>query len=147
MIAMVSGVDAEKALSAFQAFKGVVKKNQVSLAGSVAVAPSGVTTGGAAKKLSDASYPVLESVDWASDIHLKPHPGDSVKDSSSAVDKEIDNDMEGELSPGEDEDNEAAADEERHAREGAVRSAREFKHATHEERMRILGEMAGVTRG
>merc|ERR1711939_1288727 len=43
----------------------------------------------AAKKLSDASYPFLKSVDWTSDIYLKPLPGANVKDVLKAVDKAI----------------------------------------------------------
>jgi len=89
MKSLVNGADAEKAYSAFLAFKDVVKKNQVSSPGPAAAAPSGDSIGAAAKKLSDASYPFLKSVDWTSDIYLKPLPGVSVKDSLKAVDKAI----------------------------------------------------------
>merc|ERR1719206_43002 len=85
----VNGADAEKAYSAFLAFKDVVKKNQVSSPGPAASAPSGDSIGAAAKKLSDASYPFLKSVDWKSDIYLKPLPGVSAKDALKAVDKAI----------------------------------------------------------
>merc|ERR1719206_1470147 len=85
----VNGADAEKAYSAFLAFKDVVKKNQVSSPGPAASAPSGDSIGAAAKKLSDASYPFLKSVDWTSDIFLKPLPGVSAKDALKAVDKAI----------------------------------------------------------
>merc|ERR1739847_255248 len=78
-----------KAYSAFLAFKDVVKKNQVSSPGPAASAPSGDSIGAAAKKLSDASYPFLKSVDWTSDIFLKPLPGVSAKDALKAVDKAI----------------------------------------------------------
>merc|ERR1712093_360718 len=44
---------------------------------------------GAAKKLSDASYPFLKGIDWTSDIYLKPLPGANVKDVLKAVDKAI----------------------------------------------------------
>merc|ERR1712014_554961 len=54
---LVNGADAEKAYAAFLEFKDVVKKNQVSSAGSPASAVSGDKIGEAAKKLSDASYP------------------------------------------------------------------------------------------
>merc|ERR1711933_197999 len=64
----VNGADAEKAYSAFLAFKDVVKKNQVSSPGPAAAAPS---------------------VDWTSDIFLKPLPGVSAKDALKAVDKAI----------------------------------------------------------
>merc|ERR1711933_452035 len=85
----VNGADAEKAYSAFLAFKDVVKKNQVSSPGPAASAPSGDSIGAAAKKLSDASYPFMKSVDWTSDIFLKPLPCVSVKDALKAVDKAI----------------------------------------------------------
>merc|ERR1712087_917074 len=85
----VNGADAEKAYSAFLAFKDVVKKNQVSSPGPAASAPSGDSIGAAAKKLSDASYPFLKSVDWTSDLFLKPLPGVSAKDAMKAVDKAI----------------------------------------------------------
>merc|ERR1712224_103541 len=52
----VNGADAEKAYSAFLAFKDVVKSNQVSSAAGPASAPSdGI--GAAAAKLSSAAYP------------------------------------------------------------------------------------------
>merc|ERR1712176_881510 len=81
----VNGADAEKAYSAFLAFKDVVKKNQVSSPGPAAAAPSGDSIGAAAKKLSDASYPFMKSVDWTSDIFLKPLPGVSAKDALKAI--------------------------------------------------------------
>merc|ERR1719243_285705 len=81
----VNGADAEKAYSAFLAFKDVVKKNQVSSPGPAASAPSGDSIGAAAKKLSDASYPFMKSVDWTSDIFLKPLPGVSAKDALKAA--------------------------------------------------------------
>ena len=66
-----------------------MKKNQVSSPGPAASAPSGDSSGAAAKKLSDASYPFMKSVDWTSDIFLKPLPGVSAKDALKAVDKAI----------------------------------------------------------
>merc|ERR1712217_1004907 len=89
MKSLVNGADAEKAYSAFLAFKDVVKRNQVSSPGPAAAVPSGDSIGGAAKKLSDASYPFLQSVDWKSDIYLKPLPGVSAKDALKAIDKAI----------------------------------------------------------
>merc|ERR1711988_2080009 len=73
----VNGGDAEKAYSALMAFKDVVKKNQVS------------SPGPAAKKLADASYPFLKSVDWTSDLYTKPLPGASANAVLKAVDKAI----------------------------------------------------------
>merc|ERR1712054_282252 len=68
----------------------VVKKNQVSSPGPAATADSKYgAIDGAAKKLSDASYPFLKGIDWTSDIYLKPLPGANVKDVLKAVDKAI----------------------------------------------------------
>merc|ERR1712127_904128 len=89
MKSLVNGADAEKAYSAFLAFKDVVKKNQVSSAGPAASVPSGGKIGEAAKKLSDASYPFLKDIDWLSDLYIKPLPGASFTQSLKAVDKTI----------------------------------------------------------
>ena len=99
MKSLVNGADAEKAHSAFLAFKDVVKKNQVSSAGPAAFVPSGDRIGEAAKKLSDASYPFLKDIDWLSDLYIKPLPGASFTKSLKAVDKTIvmGNAMEGNL--------------------------------------------------
>merc|ERR1712031_59366 len=87
---LVNGADAYKAYEAFLKFKDVVKKNQVSSPGPAATADSKYgAIDGAAKKLSDASYPFLKGIDWTSDIYLKPLPGANVKDVLKAVDKAI----------------------------------------------------------
>merc|ERR1711988_1756526 len=86
---LVNGADAEKAYSAFLAFKDAVKKNQVASAGPAASPPSGDKIGEAAKKLSDASYPFLKDIDWTSDLFTKPLPGASVSQVLKAVDKTI----------------------------------------------------------
>merc|ERR1719408_1138255 len=84
---LVNGADAEKAYSAFLTFKDVVKKSQPSSPGPTATVPSGDSIGAAAKKLSDASYPFLQSVDWTSDIFIKPLPGTSSTQALKAIDK------------------------------------------------------------
>merc|ERR1712039_751760 len=86
---LVNGADADKAYSALMTFKDVVKKNQVASAGPAASAPSGDKIGDAAKKLSDALYPFLKSVDWTSDLYIKPLPGASASQALKAVDKAI----------------------------------------------------------
>merc|ERR1711988_1712532 len=87
---LVNGADADKAYEALLKFKDVVKKNQVSSPGPAATADSKYAAiDGAAKKLSDASYPFLKGIDWTSDIYLKPLPGANVKDVLKAVDKAI----------------------------------------------------------
>merc|ERR1719493_169889 len=84
---LVNGADAEKAYSAFLEFKDVVKKNQVSSPGPAASVPSGDSIGAAAKKLSEASYPFLQDIDWLSDIYIKPLPGTSATQALKALDK------------------------------------------------------------
>merc|ERR1712086_951245 len=86
---LVNGADAEKAYAAFLQFKDVVKNNQVSSPGPAATAQSGGAIGNAAKKLSDASYPFLKSIDWNSDLYIKPLPGVTPKNALLAVDKTI----------------------------------------------------------
>merc|ERR1712194_348767 len=86
---LVNGADAEKAYAAFLQFKDVVKNNQVSSPGPAATVQSGGAIGTAAKKLSDASYPFLKSIDWNSDLYIKPLPGVTPKKALLAVDKTI----------------------------------------------------------
>merc|ERR1711976_604666 len=87
MKSLVNGADAEKAYSAFLEFKDVVKKNQVSSPGPAASVPSGDSICAAAKKLSHASYPFLQDIDWLSDIYIKPLPGTSPNQVMKALDK------------------------------------------------------------
>merc|ERR1711981_354136 len=42
-----------------------------------------------AKKLADASYPFISSIDWTSDLYTKPLPGASANAVLKAVDKAI----------------------------------------------------------
>merc|ERR1711941_21970 len=63
--------------------------NQVASAGASATVPSGDKIGEAAKKLSDASYPLLKEVDWTSDLFIKPLPGVTASQALKAVDKAI----------------------------------------------------------
>merc|ERR1712012_177598 len=88
---LVKAEDADKAYAAFLTFKDVVKKNQVSAAGPAASAAPAkyAPIDAAAKQLSDASYPFLKSIDWLSDIYVKPLPGTGIKDTLKAVDKAI----------------------------------------------------------
>merc|ERR1711979_74786 len=86
---LVNGADAEKAYAGFLEFKDVVKKSQVASAGLAASVPSGDKIGEAAKKLSDASYPLLKEVDWLSDLYIKPLPGVTAQQAVKAVDKTI----------------------------------------------------------
>merc|ERR1712061_109141 len=47
-------------------------------------AAGGDKIGAAAQALADQSYPFLKSVDWTSDLYLKPLPGVSAKDALKA---------------------------------------------------------------
>merc|ERR1711879_609966 len=45
--------------------------------------------GAAAKTLAAASYPFIKSVDWTSDLFVKPFPGVTAQKAMKAVDKAI----------------------------------------------------------
>merc|ERR1712066_26217 len=85
----VNGADADKAYSAFLAFKDVVKSQQVSSAAAPASAAGGDAIGAAAAKLSSAAYPFLKDIDWQSDLYTKPLPGVSANQALRAIDKAI----------------------------------------------------------
>merc|ERR1712157_186490 len=82
---LASGADADRAYSGFLEFKDVVKANQVSSPGPAASVQSGDAIGAAAKKLSDASYPFLKSIDWNSDLYIKPLPGVTAQKALKAI--------------------------------------------------------------
>jgi len=86
---LVKGPEPEIAYAAFLDFARVVKQNQVSRPGPIAIQQSGDAIRTAAKKLSDASYPFLRSVDWNSDLYLKPLPGVTPAKALLAVDATI----------------------------------------------------------
>merc|ERR1712151_422292 len=86
---LASGADADRAYNGFLEFKDVVKANQVASPGPAASVQSGDAIGAAAKKLSDASYPFLKSIDWNSDLYIKPLPGVTAQKALKAVDKTI----------------------------------------------------------
>jgi len=92
LMSTVKEADAKKAYEAFLTFKDVVKANPITpqvkdtpaaLAGKLGPIDA------AAKKLSDASYPFMKSVDWDSDLYLKPLPGVSPNAAMKAIDKMI----------------------------------------------------------
>jgi hypothetical protein len=82
-------------------FKDVVKANPIKAGSVVAKAGESAAAKGelsataskliplAAKKLSDASYPFLQEVDWNSDLFLKPLPGVQAPQVLKAVDKAL----------------------------------------------------------
>merc|ERR1712045_826350 len=82
--------DAKAAYAALMEFKDVVKANPITpsvpetpaaLAGKLGYIDS------AAAKLTTASYPFMQSVDWASDLYSKPLPGASPLEVTKAIDK------------------------------------------------------------
>merc|ERR1712226_692604 len=83
--------DAKAAYAGLMAFKDVVKANPITPTEPIAT-KSGAkldAVGAAAGKLSSASYPFIQDVDWTSDVYLKPLPGVSAKEALKAVDKMI----------------------------------------------------------
>merc|ERR1712117_562712 len=78
LMSTVNEADAKKAYESFLTFKDVVKANPITP--TVADTPAALAgklgpIDAAAKKLSDASYPFIESAPWDSDLYLKPLPG------------------------------------------------------------------------
>jgi len=92
LMSTVKEADAKKAYEAFLTFKDVVKANPITP--QIKDTPAALTSklgaiDGAAAKLSEASYPFLQSAPWDSDIYLKPLPGVSPFAAMKAVDKAI----------------------------------------------------------
>merc|ERR1712072_1113082 len=88
MMSKVKEADAKAAYAALVDFKDVVKAHPIT--------PTAPTSSlnvdsvvAAASKLAAASYPFAKSVDWNSDLFVKPVPGASPKDVLGAVDKMI----------------------------------------------------------
>merc|ERR1712205_212706 len=85
--------DAKAAYAGLMAFKDVVKANPITptepTISSKLSAAKLDAVGAAASKLSSASYPFIQDVDWTSDVYLKPLPGVSAKEALTAVDKMI----------------------------------------------------------
>jgi hypothetical protein len=100
LMSTVNEGDAKTAYSALMEFKDVVKANPIA-AGSVPSKGSAAASGSdlsatfnkliplAAQKLSDASYPFMQSVDWNSDLFLSPLPGVTPQQVLKAVDKAL----------------------------------------------------------
>jgi len=88
MMSKVKEADAKAAYAALVDFKDVVKAHPIT-----PTAPTSSlnvdSVGAAASKLAAASYPFAKSVDWNSDLFVKPVPGASPKDVLGAVDKMI----------------------------------------------------------
>merc|ERR1712241_664173 len=90
LMSTVNEADAKAAYAALMGFKDVVKANPITpgvpetpaaLAGKLGSIDS------AAAKLTAASYPFMQSVDWSSDLYAKPLPGASPLEVTKAIDK------------------------------------------------------------
>jgi len=93
LMSTVKEADAKAAQGALITFSDVVKANPIT-ATVPAVNPKLsaeklAAVSAAASKLSKASYPFLQDVDWTSPVFSKPLPGVSSKDALQAVDKMI----------------------------------------------------------
>merc|ERR1712228_933423 len=86
----VNEADAKKAYGALMDFKDAVKANPIT-APETPAALSGKlgAIDGAAAKLSAASYPFIQSVDWSSDLYSRPLPGASPLAVTKAIDKAL----------------------------------------------------------
>merc|ERR1719298_277157 len=93
LMSTVKEADAKAAYAGLMAFKDVVKANPITptapTVSSKLTAAKLDAVGAAAGKLSSASYPFIQDVDWTSDVYLKPLPGVSAKEALTAVDKMI----------------------------------------------------------
>merc|ERR1712232_1071341 len=93
LMSTVKGEDAQAAYAGLMAFKDVVKANPITPTEPTVSAKLSSAkldaVGAAAAKLSSASYPFIQDVDWTSDVYLKPLPGVSAKEALNAVDKMI----------------------------------------------------------
>lgn len=92
LMSTVNEADAKKAYSALMDFKDVVKANPITAATPATPAALSAKLGaidGAAAKLSAASYPFLQSVDWSSDLYSRPLPGASPLAVTKAIDKAL----------------------------------------------------------
>jgi len=94
LMSTVNEGNAKAAYGGLMAFKDVVKANPIAAATYEAVNPKLKPDGleaidKAAIKLSKASYPFIQDIDWTSDLFTKPLPGVSARDGLNLVDKMI----------------------------------------------------------
>merc|ERR1711874_192495 len=90
LMSTVNEADAKRAYAALMEFKDVGKANPITP--SVPETPAALagklgSIDSAAAKLTTASYPFMQSVDWASDLYSKPLPGASPLAVTKAIDK------------------------------------------------------------
>jgi len=91
LMSTVKEADAKAAYSALLDFKDVVKAHPItaSTPASSVSSDAAAKIGAAAGKLSSAAYPLLQGVDWTSDLALKPLPGASPAQVLKAIDKAL----------------------------------------------------------
>jgi len=90
LMSTVKEADAKAAYDGLMNFKSVVAANPITA--TVPTVNPKLSLGGidaAAAKLSSASYPFIQEVDWTSDLFSKPLPGVSAKEALTLVDKMI----------------------------------------------------------
>merc|ERR1711948_21374 len=90
LMSTVNEADAKKAYGALMDFKDAVKANPITATAPetpAALAGKLGSIDSAAAKLTTASYPVMQSVDWSSDLYSKPLPGASPLAVTKAIDK------------------------------------------------------------
>merc|ERR1739845_153283 len=80
--------DAKAAYAALMDFKDVVKANPITPAATTS-SVSGAGIADAAKKLSAVAYPLLQDVDWSSDLALKKPSGADALEFLKAIDKAL----------------------------------------------------------
>jgi len=90
LMSTVNEADAKAAYAALMEFKDVVKSNPITP--SVPETPAALagklgSIDSAAAKLTAASYPFMQSIDWSSDLYAKPLPGASHLAVTKAIDK------------------------------------------------------------
>jgi len=92
LMSTVKEADAMKAYNALLEFKDVVKANPITptpVQTPAALSGKLGAIDAAAGKLSAAAYPLVQSVDWTSDLALKPLPGASANAVLKAIDKAL----------------------------------------------------------
>merc|ERR1712045_963465 len=92
LMSTVNEADAKKAYEALMKFKDVVKANPItptSVSTPAALSGKLGAIDSAATKLSSASYPLIKSVPWDSDVFMKPLPGVTANQALKAIDKAL----------------------------------------------------------
>ena len=92
LVSTANEAGAKAAYAALMEFKDVVKANPITP--SVPETPAALagrlgSIDSAAAKLTAASYPFMQSVDWSSDLYGKPLPGASPLAVTKAIDKRL----------------------------------------------------------